>query len=300
MMRSIQTIENWTYPVILLALFIFCLINSKNRGIKYLTIGFGIMFFNSISWHLLEFLNLHSFNSNRTDYYQIIRHFSVVLFIAESVFLFIGISMIAKNFTVKYYSGTFEDYISSKYVNKNDFGNTGLYVFLLIAGVLLFAIGLFTILEDSLYSLSSSSIFMIFIGVVLLLSAHIYFVVILFRAWQFSINESYLLNLNPSIESAGKAVGYLFIPFFNFYWMFIAYGKLAKDLSAIADAKGVLITIPNEMGLALAILCVVSIIPVVGYVTSVIALIMLPIFISQVITQCSLIAEENQKSDMTV
>lgn len=35
--------------------------------------------------------------------------------------------------------------------------------------------------------------------------------------------------------SPGKAVGFLFIPFFNFYWMYVAYHGLAKDMNAYID-----------------------------------------------------------------
>lgn len=36
----------------------------------------------------------------------------------------------------------------------------------------------------------------------------------------------------------GKAVGYCFIPFFNFYWNFIAHVGLMKEFNRLADARG--------------------------------------------------------------
>ena len=49
----------------------------------------------------------------------------------------------------------------------------------------------------------------------------------------------------------GKATGFLFIPLFNYYWMFVAYWGLAKDLNAYADRHQLTIRRPSP-GLALA------------------------------------------------
>lgn len=37
----------------------------------------------------------------------------------------------------------------------------------------------------------------------------------------------------------GKAVGFLFIPFFNFYWIFQAFWGWTKDYNALVAQKGV-------------------------------------------------------------
>ncbi|GJM19295.1 MAG: hypothetical protein DHS20C14_15080 [Phycisphaeraceae bacterium] len=39
--------------------------------------------------------------------------------------------------------------------------------------------------------------------------------------------------------SPGKAVGFLFIPMFNYYWIFVAYWGLAKDLDAYTQRYGI-------------------------------------------------------------
>lgn len=41
--------------------------------------------------------------------------------------------------------------------------------------------------------------------------------VLLYQIWRFVIHESRCNHLEPSIETPGKAVGYLFIPFYNLY-----------------------------------------------------------------------------------
>jgi ABC-type Mn2+/Zn2+ transport system permease subunit len=38
--------------------------------------------------------------------------------------------------------------------------------------------------------------------------------------------------------TAGKAVGFCYIPFFNLYWTFIAYVGLTKEFNRLAEARG--------------------------------------------------------------
>lgn len=64
---------------------------------------------------------------------------------------------------------------------------------------------------------------------VLGLLAFIYKCILLYRLW----------SLVPPEEAAttpGKAVGFQFIPFFNLYWNFIAYGKLGKYLQLVTGS----------------------------------------------------------------
>jgi MFS family permease len=59
--------------------------------------------------------------------------------------------------------------------------------------------------------------------------------------------------------SAGKALGFMFIPFFNFYWCFQVYWGWTKDYNRIPesdDAK--LPSMPENIGLAVCILPIVS------------------------------------------
>jgi hypothetical protein len=51
--------------------------------------------------------------------------------------------------------------------------------------------------------------------------------IMLYRAWN-SIQDGHART------TPGKAVGFSFIPFFNFYWIFVAFGGLAKDTNAFA------------------------------------------------------------------
>src|SRR4030042_6627005 len=60
------------------------------------------------------------------------------------------------------------------------------------------------------------------LGVPLLIAAIVFDCIILYRHW-------WLLQGHGARTTPGKAVGFGFIPFFCFYWWFIAYAGLAKD-----------------------------------------------------------------------
>ncbi|MEM7145229.1 MAG: DUF4339 domain-containing protein [Verrucomicrobiota bacterium] len=62
----------------------------------------------------------------------------------------------------------------------------------------------------------------IFGGLVLMLIGGILSLVYLYRAWV-------LLQPRTSYSTPGKAVGFLFIPFFNLYWYFVAYWRWAQE-----------------------------------------------------------------------
>ncbi len=67
----------------------------------------------------------------------------------------------------------------------------------------------------------------------------------------------------------GKACGFLFIPFFNLYWIFVAYWGWAKDFNAYIKDKGVSTpeineTIPLVLCIAVCVMIIPSLIPFVG------------------------------------
>ena len=62
--------------------------------------------------------------------------------------------------------------------------------------------------------------------------------------------------------SAGKAIGFLFIPFFNLYWSFFTSLRLVDRVNQQRLARG----LPSTMrGFTLTV-CILSIIPYVNYV----------------------------------
>lgn len=102
------------------------------------------------------------------------------------------------------------------------------------------------------------------------------FYIILYRSWSL-IQDGYART------TPGKAVGYLFIPFYNFYWMFEAIPGLVKDMNNFIARRNLPIQ-RMDPGLATAycVLSLVSIIPYVGYVTAVAAFIIQIILLKKI------------------
>lgn len=64
----------------------------------------------------------------------------------------------------------------------------------------------------------------------------------------------------------GKAVGFMFIPFFNFYWQFVAFLGLAQNINAYGDRHGISFPRVNEgLAMTMCILVVCCIIPYLGF-----------------------------------
>jgi len=68
--------------------------------------------------------------------------------------------------------------------------------------------------------------------------------ILLYRFWQ-------VVQDGKARTTPGKAVGFMFIPLFNFYWFFVAFWGLAKDMNAYVKNHGVAAGQVNE-GVALA------------------------------------------------
>lgn len=76
------------------------------------------------------------------------------------------------------------------------------------------------------------------LGLLLLTVSHLYFLVIIYRLWDFAISRARMHGLTPSIDRPGRAVGMLFVPMYGLFWAFGAFGKLTGDLNAVAKAGG--------------------------------------------------------------
>jgi hypothetical protein len=89
------------------------------------------------------------------------------------------------------------------------------------------------------------------------------FYIIVYKSWKL-IQDGYART------TPGKAVGFNFIPFFNFYWIFEAFPGLVKDTNAYIQRYNLPVAM-KDTGLATAfcILTLLSLIPYVGYVTGV-------------------------------
>lgn len=98
------------------------------------------------------------------------------------------------------------------------------------------------------------------------IASMVLFYILLYRNWQL-IQDGYART------TPGKAVGFLFIPFFNFYWIFEAFPGLVKDTNTYIQRHGLPIKL-QDAGLATAF-CILSLLCIVPYLNYVIAVVLL-------------------------
>lgn len=124
--------------------------------------------------------------------------------------------------------------------------NPNLFIFSFWGGMLACVMGV--AIEESAKSVS---IVFLVGGITAIIFAWVYQLVSLSRCW-------YVLQPYGARTTPGRAVGFMFIPFFNFYWPFVAYKGLAEDANALADQN----QLPNRIsrGLSLAV-CIILLIP---------------------------------------
>lgn len=106
------------------------------------------------------------------------------------------------------------------------------------------------------------------------IASMVLFYIILYRHWQL-IQDGYART------SPGKAVGFLFIPFFNFYWIFEAFPGLVRDTNAYIQRHALPIKM-QDAGLATAfcILTLLCLVPYLNFVTGV-ALLVIQIILAK-------------------
>ena len=94
-----------------------------------------------------------------------------------------------------------------------------------------------------------------------------------------------------------KALGFLFIPFFNFYWIFQAYWGFAKDYNAYTARHGIQAApkLPEGLFLAFCILSLVNIIPFVNYVMWIPTFIIFAVIISKVCDAVNVLPSQSTK-----
>ena len=172
----------------------------------------------------------------------------------------------------------------------NGIGGLKAYFITLYTGYILFTIGL---VRFWYYPEISLGLLMIVLGLIQLISALVILWVRVYQIWRFIINTSLPVDFKPSITSPGCAVGYLFIPLFNFYWVFIAIGRLPRDLNLLARSLGINSRVPSRIGLSIAIIAIISIVPNIGWFTAAVnALLLIPILLSSSIALCREAAEK--------
>jgi len=83
--------------------------------------------------------------------------------------------------------------------------------------------------------------------------------------------------------TAGKAIGFLFIPFFNFHWIFVFWTRLAQRINFQFKLRNQPPPVSEGLGVAVAVLTILSLIPGLGIATAIVNwLILIPILSSQI------------------
>jgi len=115
----------------------------------------------------------------------------------------------------------------------------------------------------------------IVIGAFGVLAGQVLFLVLLYRFW--SVIQDGRVRTTP-----GKAVGFCFIPFFNFYWAFQVIPGLASDMNAYCNERSISGPRVNERtAMTSIILGLCSVIPYVGIVLSIAAMVLVIIVMRQ-------------------
>ncbi|HBG27163.1 MAG: hypothetical protein A2Y10_17080 [Planctomycetes bacterium GWF2_41_51] len=132
----------------------------------------------------------------------------------------------------------------------------------------------------------------IFIGIPAIIAGIVLNYILVYRFWA-------LIQDGKARTTPGIAVGFCFIPFFNIYWLYVAYVGLAKDINLYCRERSINGPFVNE-GLALTwyILAVVSIIPYVGFVTAIPAIIIHIILMKQFVDISKEIIISKTKQDI--
>jgi len=100
-----------------------------------------------------------------------------------------------------------------------------------------------------------SALILIGMGLVIATYANVVWFALIYRMWA-AIQDGHART------SPGRAVGFLFIPFYNFYWIFQAFPGFAKDFNAFAARHSLKVArMSSGLFTAFAILCLVAVVP---------------------------------------
>lgn len=130
----------------------------------------------------------------------------------------------------------------------------------------------------------------IFFGVVGMAGGAICYMALLSRAWS-------LIQDGRAATTPGKAVGLLFVPYFNCYWVFIAFWTLARDLDRFANRYSLNTPpAPRGLGAAIAVNHAVGAVPLLGLVTLTLNFFLMPLYMWFLYrTTAAMVNEENRE-----
>jgi hypothetical protein len=114
----------------------------------------------------------------------------------------------------------------------------------------------------------------------------IFMVVLWYKSWA-AIQDGHART------TPGKAIGFLFIPLFDFYWIFQAVWGLSKDFNAYLQRNSIpAARLPEGLFLAYCIICFTTWIPILGLVLFVVNCIIALIMVSALCDGINAVAEK--------
>ena len=138
-----------------------------------------------------------------------------------------------------------------------------------IGGFVLMTVGVVMILIEGSHGAMPAimtGVLVVVAGLASYIVGIVFYYMMLYRAWS-AIQD---MKKGTPRTTPGKAVGFLFIPFFNFYWIFVGIYGLAQDYNRyIAEKKYDLPKMSEGLFLASCVLRLCAMIPYLGLLVSI-------------------------------
>lgn len=148
----------------------------------------------------------------------------------------------------------------------------------IVSFVCVFFIGIFAfavLSASSLNDVAATALFFLVLAILGTMYACVVYFVFIYKIWDAIADEH-------ARTTPGKAVGFLFIPFYNFYWIFQVVHGFAKDCNAYIERRGLHAEkLPEGLFLTCAILQVCAAIPYLGFLSALAYLVVSAIVISK-------------------
>ena len=129
---------------------------------------------------------------------------------------------------------------------------------------------------------------------VLLLFAAVMTLVFIHRMWA-------SIQGGPARMTPGQAVGYLFIPFFNIYWIFQVFWGFARDYNTMLDRRDMnAAPLPEGIFLAVPIITLTVWIPGLGPITGIVGSVLLLLIVARVCERVNALGTAADDADLPV
>jgi hypothetical protein len=126
--------------------------------------------------------------------------------------------------------------------------------------------------------------FILTTGIYISIISSIALCALIYRIWKFVLDNKPENERFVPVISANKAVGYLFIPFYNLYWMFLSIGKMAEEVRSISENSQDNETLSTSRGKIICYFMLAGVVPILGTILTLVAsYILLPKYLKQII-----------------